>query len=79
MCPVYDFHCDDCGTEVEKLTKSDVFGITCDCGGLMKRQLSMPMVKLDGTNPDFPGAYDKWARDRIKRAEQHRKKSYYEG
>ena len=79
MCPIFDFTCDKCGETVEHLTKSDVVAITCDCGGLMKKQLSMPLVKLDGTDPDFPGAYAKWGRDREKRAAQHRKKSYYEG
>lgn len=77
--PIYDFSCADCGCEVEKLTKSDVFGISCDCGGIMKRKISMPRIALDGTDPSFPGAYDKWGREREKRAAQHRKKSYYEG
>lgn len=77
--PIYDFICDKCTDKLEKLVKSDVTGVTCPCGGLMKRQISCPQVKLDGTDPDFPGAYAKWGRDREKRAAQHRKKSYYEG
>lgn len=77
--PVFDFKCDKCGDTFEHLTRSDTAAVTCECGGLAKKQLSMPRVMLDGTNPDFPGAYDKWARDREKRASQHRKKSYYEG
>lgn len=67
--PMYDFLCPDCGAKMEKLTKSDVVAITCDCGGLMQKQLSAPPVRLDGTDPSLPGAYDRWARVR----EQHAK------
>lgn len=77
--PIFDFLCDKCGEAAEKITKSDVESIVCECGGTMQKQLSMPRIELDGTNPDFPGAYDKWGRDREKRAAAHRKKSYYEG
>jgi putative FmdB family regulatory protein len=77
--PLYDFKCDSCNTVLEKFTGYDTAAITCDCGGLMKKQLCCPRVTLDGTNPDFPGAYEKWGKDREKRAEQHKKKSYYEG
>lgn len=77
--PIFDFKCEKCGETLEKLTSYDTFGISCECGSIMKRQISMPHVKLDGTNPDFPGAYEKWGRDREKRAAQYRKKSYYEG
>lgn len=76
--PIYDFLCDKCGESVEKITKSDVAAITCDCGGLMKKQLAIPRIELDGTDPDFPGAYGKWGRDRERRAVAARKKSYWE-
>lgn len=73
--PLFDFLCDKCGHEEERIVKSDVFGVTCDCGGLMKRQVSMPMIKLDGTDPSFPGAYDKWGRDRERRRREHDKRN----
>jgi len=79
MCPVFDFRCDKCGKTIEHLTRSDTYAVTCECGGLAKKQLSMPKIMLDGTDPSLPGAYDKWGRDREKRAMQERKKSYYEG
>lgn len=77
--PLYDFKCADCGAHEEKIAGYDTVAITCECGKMMQKQMSMPTVKLDGTDPDFPGAYGKWGRDREKRAVQHRKKSYYEG
>lgn len=77
--PLYDFRCEKCNEIIEKITRYDTVAITCDCGGLMKKQISIPVIRLDGTDPDLPGAYDKWARDHEKRAEQNRKKSYYEG
>lgn len=76
--PIFEFKCPDCGNIDEKLVKYDVVAITCDCGGLMKKQMAMPTIMLDGTDPSLPGAYDKWGRDREKRAAQNRKKSYFE-
>lgn len=77
--PIFEFKCPDCGNEEERLTKFDVVAITCECGGLKKKQISLPLIMLDGTDPSLPGAYDKWGRDREKRAEKNRKTSYYEG
>lgn len=75
MCPIFDFKCGDCDKVEERITHSDVAAITCVCGGMMAKQLSAPPVRLDGTNPDFPGAYDKWARDREKRFRDNRRKN----
>lgn len=75
MCPIYDFKCDKCDSVEEKMTKSDVFGLSCECGGIKKRQISMPHVVLDGTDPSLPGAYDKWGRDREKRARDNAKRN----
>ncbi len=79
MCPMYDFKCVKCNDTFEKLASYDTAAITCDCGGMMQRQISLPNIVLDGTDPSLPGAYDKWARDHERRAEQNKKKSYYEG
>lgn len=79
MCPIFDFKCNKCEEVIEKLTGYDTFAITCGCGGMMEKQLSMPQIKLDGTDPGFPGAYDKWARTRNQDAKIQRKKSYFEG
>lgn len=36
------------------------------CGGVTTRQISPVRSKLDGLDPGFPDAYDKWARDHYK-------------
>lgn len=72
--PIFDFKCNKCGETLEKLTSYDTFAITCQCGGMMEKQLSMPNVQLDGTDPDFPGAYGKWGRSREKRYRDSLKK-----
>lgn len=77
--PLFNFKCEKCGETTEHITKSDVAAITCNCGGLMKKQIGSPLIKLDGTNPDFPGAYNKWGSVREERAKQARKKSYFRG
>jgi len=69
---LFDFLCMDCEEVTEKLVDTNIREIECFCGGRAKRQVSMPTVKLDGTDPSFPGEYDRWARirednDRIKK------------
>lgn len=78
MCPIFEFKCDECGDTVDRLTSHSTQIITCTCGGMMQKQFSVPIIQLDGTDPGFPGAYDKWARTRKQDAAIQRKKSYYE-
>jgi len=73
--PLYDFKCRKCEKTLEKIASIDTVAITCDCGDLMDKQIGMPMISLDGTDPSLPGAYDKWARDRQKRRKEHDKKN----
>lgn len=73
--PVFDFKCDKCDAVYTKLTSYDTFAVTCECGGIMHKQISMPTIMLDGTDPSLPGAYDKWGRDREKRAIQNAKRN----
>lgn len=68
--PLYEFVCPHCNAVIEKICASDVYVQSCDCGTLAKRIISIPTIKLDGTDPGFPGAYMKWGNDREKRAEK---------
>lgn len=65
---MFDFHCKSCGDEFEKLVDTNIRTVTCECGGEASRMISTPTIGLDGTNPDFPTAYDKWANVREQRA-----------
>lgn len=73
--PLYDFKCDKCNIVFEHFTHSyDTTGVTCDCGGLAKKQISAPRVlKIDG----FPANIkeDSWAKTREK---NHKKQAQHE-
>ena len=73
---LFDFFCQDCGEVAEKLVDTDIRAIKCDCGGKATRIMGMPTVKLDGTDPAFPGAYSKWADIREANARIKGKRSY---
>jgi len=75
---LFDFLCHDCGEVSEKLVDTNIREIKCFCGSQAKRQVSMPTVKLDGTDPGFPGEYDRWARIREDNARIKAKKSWAE-
>ncbi len=65
MRTIRDFVCSDCGQRVEKLVDVEYRTIECpECQGNAVQQMGMPTVRLDGTDPSFPGAYEKWARIR---------------
>lgn len=69
---LYDFECNECGTVAERLVSSSVRETPCpNCQVfMMTRKISTPRVKLDGTDPGFPDAYDKWARQHEKAGRQ---------
>ncbi len=49
------------------MVTSNVTEYKCSwCGDLMQRIISGTSFKLDGTDPAFPTAYDKWARQHEK-------------
>jgi hypothetical protein len=73
-----DFLCDKCGKQDERYVSVEVTTYTCECGGRVTRLIGMPRVTLDGTDPDFPGAYAKWANVREQNARIKGKRSYRE-
>lgn len=56
-----DFFCDHCNMEQERYVDSETKAVSCNCGHDARRVIGMPRVALDGTDPSFPTAYDKWA------------------
>jgi len=75
---LFDFLCMDCEEVTEKLVDTNCREIECYCGSRAKRQVSMPTVRLDGTDPGFPGAYDRWAKIREDNAKIKKKRSWAE-
>ena len=73
---IRDFMCDHCNTEQERYVESDMLTVPCKCGHDARRIIGMPRVSLDGTDPDFPGAYQKWATTREENRRIKGKRSY---
>lgn len=69
---LYDFYCRKCHQTFEGLAKIKQTVKECPtCGGNAGRVLTAPRIKLDGTDPAFQTAYDRWAKvheDAAKRA-----------
>lgn len=58
-----DFLCGECGHKWEKFTRIEQKSDACPiCGGVANRVLTPPRIKLDGTDPAFSTAYDRWAK-----------------
>ena len=76
MRQLIDLKCPDCGKQTERYISENQ--VPCICGKTMYKVIGMPRVALDGTDPGFPGAYDKWATVRENNAAEKRKKSYYQ-
>ena len=75
---LYNFYCSKCHTSFEAFAKMKDTDTQCpNCGGVAGRTLSMPRIKLDGTDPAFSTAYSRWAKvheDAAKRA--HKREDY---
>jgi len=70
-----DFQCEKCGNITERFVDTEFTQVICDCGATAVRIMGMPKVMLDGTDPGFPGAYDKWARVREQRHKDAQKRN----
>lgn len=68
-----DFRCESCGHVSERYTDADTTQTICECGQTATRIIGMPRIALDGTDPGFPGAYDRWANIREEKARQQAK------
>ena len=58
---LFDFQCTSCTRKSEQFIDSSITQISCSCGNVMHRTISTPRITLDGTDPGFPTAYDRWA------------------
>lgn len=68
---LFDFKCLDCGTVHEALVDKNMRDGECAaCGGTTTRLISPVRSKLDGLDPGFPDAYEKWAKKHEKAGRQ---------
>ncbi len=71
---MYDFKC-----SAEHITEGfvdyETTTISCSCGDVANRIISPVRISLDGTDPLFVGAYDRWARIREEKTKQEVKRN----
>ncbi len=74
---LYDFRCNTCNRKFEEMVNPSIHSVNCTyCGGASKRLVSTPTIKLPGTDPGFPGAYDKW--EKTQRQKRQIEKRHYD-
>ena len=71
---MFEFKCSE-EHITEHLVDYETTTVLCDCGLEAHRIISTPSIRLDGTNPNFVGAYDRWARVREEKAKIEAKKN----
>lgn len=71
---MYEFRCSK-EHLTEALVDYETTQVNCECGEVATRIISTPRIALDGTNPNFVGAYDRWARVREEKAKQEVKRN----
>lgn len=59
----FDFRCPE-GHVEEHMVPGGTEENQCSCGAIGKRQIAAPRAKLEPFTGAFPGAADKWVRDR---------------
>lgn len=69
----YDVRCLKCDLKSEVFVKPDAKSSCPSCEGETKRLISAPTIRLSGTDPSFPGEYERWDRKRIKKAKEDAK------
>ena len=75
MIRVFDFRCPNDHVTEHFLdhTPKDGDVMECGCGELAVKVPATPRAQLDGCSGDFPGAADKWERDRASHMRKERK------
>jgi len=69
---VFDFRCRN-DHVVEHFVDAGIEEVECHCGAMGKRQVAAPRSKLEPFTGAFPGAADKWERNRESKMRQERK------
>lgn len=70
---LYDFKCSE-GHITEKLV-GDETTLLCECGLEANRIISPIRISLDGTDPVFVSAYDRWAKRHEDKQKQEAKQN----
>jgi hypothetical protein len=72
---MFEFMCED-GHITEKYIGYETVCVPCDCCDKdANRIISAPRIELDGTDPIYVSAYDKWAKRHEEKAKLERKQN----
>ena len=71
---LYEHECET-GHITEAFVDYEQRTVLCDCGLEANRIISPVRISLDGTDPNFTSAYDKWARVREEKTKQEVKRN----
>lgn len=72
---LYEFRCCD-GHITERLVGYETTQVECEtCAEVANRIISAPRIELDGTDPVYVSAYDKWAKKREEKTRLERKRN----
>lgn len=68
MVKIYDYNCTKCREGTERFVKQEEMDdqVCGNCNSPLTRVVSAANIYLDGMDPGFPGAYDKWETRREK-------------
>lgn len=75
---VYDFRCPQ-GHVTEHFVDAVIEEVQCHCECMATRCLSAPRSKLEGITGAFPGAADKWERNRASHMRKEQKNQEQHG
>lgn len=69
--PTYSFECPGCDIVFDKFLPMNHGEVLCDnCGEAAHKIILSVNFKLDGTDPGFPTAYERWAKEHERRAKE---------
>jgi hypothetical protein len=71
---MYEFKCSE-EHITESLVDYETNIISCSCGKVANRIISPVRVRLDGTDPIYVSAYDKWAKRHEDKQKQEAKQN----
>ena len=64
--PIYNYTCGFCSHSQEELRSMDERNIKANCqncGKKAQKALSVPTILLDGSDPNFVAAHDRWVKE----------------
>jgi hypothetical protein len=71
---LYDFQC-EAGHITEGFVDYETTTVSCNCGNVANRIISPVRISLDGTDPIYVSAYDRWAKRHEDKQKQEAKQN----